>query len=278
MPKQQNVLILGGSGLLGTALAASAPHGVKLCSTYYHTKVQIMPHASVFLDVADFPALQNVVERCRPHVILHASRIHPYEEDSQKASAITERIAWIARSTKAKVAYISSDAVFDGRQGNYREDDIPHPLTEYGKAKWTAEQTFREQLSDVLIIRTSYLFGRVYDGGWDKRTAKLLNEVEQGKFVYRCDDLFRSPLAAKDLASACWQLVGKKIWGTIHIAGVRRSAYEFSHNLVEHLGFDPDLVRKESCRAKQPSMAVDTSLTTDLAHRIIGFQRPDTLV
>jgi len=265
----RKVLILGSTGFLGSALAKFAPKKDELWLAYNDKQIKASGFKSIKINLLKYQSLKENLNKIKPNIIIHAARVNPDDENPKKAKETMEQLTKIIKRIGAKLIYISSDAVFDGIKGNYKEGDETNPITNYGRAKLAAETVIRKNLKNFIIIRTSYIYGKGA-AGWDKRTALLLNQIGQGKIVHRFKDMYRSPIQAADLAKAIWRLIEKKFNGIIHVAGKRKSIYKFSNKLIKEIGMDPIQVKPDSLVNKNLNIAPDTSLNTDLFLKTIG--------
>lgn len=261
----KKVLLLGASGFLGSKILEFAPSGFSLYFSYEEEKLKGRGK-QVKIDLLDFVVLAKQLNKIRPQIIIHAARIHPYDNNPKEAERAMKELVKIIKSLGSKLIYISSDSVFDGKKGNYKESDKARPITDYGKAKLAAEKVIKNNLKNYIIIRPSYIYDRNFNE-LDKREAQLLERVKNGEMVYRLQDAFRSPVIVADLAKAVWRLADKDFVGVIHVGGKKQSIYNFYKKLVKDLGLDDSLIKPD--RIGKRNFAPDTSLNTSLAKKIL---------
>ena len=254
---KHKILLLGSTGFLGSQIAKLTPENIKLQKAKF--------------DLLNFGLLQAELNRIEPQIIIHAARLNPFDNDPAKAREAMQKLTEVVRLINAKLVYVSSDAVFDGEKGNYKEDDKPNPKTGYGKAKLVAEEVIRNNLDNFIIIRPSYIYGQS-DGQWDKRTQEPIDQIKNQQTVYRFKDMYRSPILVADLANAVWQLIDKNFSGVIHIAGKRKNIFEFSREIAESLGYNSEFIEPSFLDNSKLNLAPDTSLNTNLAGKVIGFR------
>ncbi|AXH00320.1 NAD(P)-dependent oxidoreductase (plasmid) [Deinococcus wulumuqiensis] len=143
------ILLTGGSGRLGTELRALLPG--------------IVAPSSTEMNLTDAAQVREVVERERPHVIVHAAaytNVGGAEKDRGacwNANVVgTRNVAAAANAVGAKLVHISTDYVFSGQEGGYRETDTPGPVVNYySLTKLVAEEAARAAHKH-LILRTSF--------------------------------------------------------------------------------------------------------------------------
>lgn len=143
------LLMTGGSGRLGRELRALLPG--------------VVSPSSAELDVTDAAQVLDVVSRASPDVIVHAAAytdVGGAEQDRARCWAVnvggTRHVARAANAVGAKLVHISTDYVFSGETGNYREEDTPGPVVNYyALSKLVAEEAARAAARH-LILRTSF--------------------------------------------------------------------------------------------------------------------------
>jgi len=147
--KGMKILLTGGHGRLGTELRALIPG--------------IVAPPSTELNITDLESVLAVVDRERPDVIVHAAaytNVGGAEQDRERCWAVnvvgTRHMARAADRVGATLLHISTDYVFDGETGNYRESDTPGPVVNYySLTKLVAEEAARSAAKH-LIVRTSF--------------------------------------------------------------------------------------------------------------------------
>ncbi|MGY2894076.1 SDR family oxidoreductase [Deinococcus sp. UYEF24] len=143
------ILLTGGNGRLGTELQQLIP--------------DIVAPGSTELDITDLGIVLDIVRRERPDLIVHAAaytNVGGAEKDRAKCWTVnvegTRNMALAANEVGAKLLHISTDYVFDGEQGGYKETDTPGPTVNYySLTKLVAEEAARSAAKH-LIVRTSF--------------------------------------------------------------------------------------------------------------------------
>ncbi len=164
--------------------------------------------------MVDAAAVYDYLAAVRPGALIHTA----YRQSGPGAWEITvdgaEHVAAAAAAVDARLVHLSTDVVFDGRQGApYTEDDPPAPLSDYGRAKAEAERRVRAACPGALIVRTSLIYGGPgYEPSRHERAAH-----EPTATFYR--DEVRCPVQVGDLAAALLELVETELAGPLHVAG-----------------------------------------------------------
>ncbi|MVO97975.1 dTDP-4-dehydrorhamnose reductase [Paenibacillus lutrae] len=205
------------------------------------------------LDVGDDTAVEAVVNRIRPDVIIHAAaytNVDGAESEAEAAyrvnSAGTWHMAEAAARSGAKLVYVSTDYVFDGAKGApYTEGDKPNPISVYGTSKLHGEKFVSMLCERHFIVRTSWLYGR----SGSNFVTKIIEKARGASPMQMVGDVFGSPTYSYDLAELIGQLIETEHYGTYHgsNAGVC-TRYQFASEIIEFLGI-PD-VRMEQVTAE----------------------------
>jgi dTDP-4-dehydrorhamnose reductase len=162
-------LILGANSMLGWALFQRLRPGGAAGTCSPSTR---RPQGSGLesLDMLDHRALRDLLERSRPELVLHCAAIckvdkcerHPDYAWSVNVGGTQNLLDWLPRA--ARLVYLSSDHVFSGENGPYREDSPPDPLSHYGRTRVEAERRVLEQHPGSLVVRAPLCIGPSYNG------------------------------------------------------------------------------------------------------------------
>lgn len=154
--------------------------------------------------------------------------------------------------SNAKLVFMSTDFVFDGTktEGFYREDDVPNPLSHYGKTKYNTELLLSNSELDYLICRTAVLYG------WNKQKNNfitwILNKLQQNETISIVSDQINSPTFVRNLAEILLKLIDKDATGTYHTAGdCALNRYEMALKCAESFNYNDNLIKRiESLKRK----------------------------
>ncbi len=275
----ETILVTGASGLLGHKLTSMLlEKGYKVIGLYYSHEIPLNSNnlIKVKLDLRDRVRLEDLILKTKPDVIVHAAAytdVDGCEVNRLDAWTInveaTRSIVRAARITKSYLLYISTDYVFDGERGFYREDDAPAPINYYGLTKLIAEELVR--VSDLLytIVRPSAIYGI---GVGKKNFAVFVAEtLAKGGKVKALVDQYVSPTLNTLLARSLVEVIEMRPMGTLHIAGERMSRYDFAIKIALILNLPVENIEKAKLnefnwKARRPR---DSSLDTSRARRLI---------
>lgn len=235
------LLVTGANGQLGAYLvraAARRPIDVVAWSGRSPDVVCGIPARPVPLD--DAIAMAAAFRDARPQLVIHAAAISTVVgafHDPDRATAVnrdaTARLAEFARRAGARFIYVSTDLVFDGERGNYRESDDTNPLSVYGRTKRDGERAAVP--SGGVVARLSLLFGRSLIARptfFDQQ----IDALRIGRPIELFTDEWRTPLSFSDAADALLALAQSDCEGTVHVGGGERlSRFEMGERLARLL-------------------------------------------
>jgi len=190
------------------------------------------------LDVRDELAVEDLLERLRPEVVIHTA----YQQGGPDLLPVTAmgagNVARAAAAISARLIHLSSDVIFDGeREGVYTEDDLPSPVSAYGAAKAHAEALVTAAHPGAVVVRTSLIYGFAPID----RSSQFALDVATGRSPERLfTDEFRCPIYVEDLAAALLELCALPYRGPLHVAGAEvLSRYAFGALIARAWNVDP---------------------------------------
>lgn len=243
------LLITGASGLLGLNLCLLAgAQGHQVTGLSYSQRLRGIPFNLKQVDLRDEKRALGLIEDADPEAIIHCAaiaNINAAEKDpistNQINTVVPGWLAGAAASWDIPFVHISSDAVFDGAVGGYRETDIPHPLSRYAQSKLEGEQAVQEANPSAIVARVVFY-------GWSlsgKRSLSefFFNHLLEGKSANGFVDTFFCPLYVEDLGQILLEMIEKGCSGLYHVTSPESlSKYEFGVRIAQRFGFDPDLI------------------------------------
>ena len=213
------------------------------------TAVTTAPY--VQLDITDREAVHRVIREAKPDVILHCAAwtavdAAEEEENREKVDRInhlgTRYIAEAAKEADAKMIYISTDYVFDGKGERPWEpdDDCFAPLNVYGKSKLAGEQAVRSLLTKYFIVRIAWVFG--LNGKNFIRTMIGVGKTHDTVRVVK--DQVGTPTYTLDLARLLADMAGTEKYGTYHATneGGYISWYDFCCEFYRQYGLKTQVI------------------------------------
>jgi dTDP-4-dehydrorhamnose reductase len=276
------ILITGASGLLGSNLATEWAAREAVIGVSHRTAVQNGRFATVCADLTSAQETAMLLKDFRPSHVVHAAALTDVDLcEAQPDLAklhnflMTRNVAQAAHSIGAKLIYISTDAVFDGKRSNHTEYEPLSPVNMYACTKLMGEAAAFSEAPDVLVIRTNFY-------GWNLRPKKSLAEwilarLEQGELVPGFDDVFFSPILINSLGDILLDLIKHKAAGVYNIGSRERlSKYAFAVQLAKVFGFPSECVQPVSIHSGElyAPRPCDTSLDCTKASLTLGREMP----
>lgn len=162
------------------------------------------------LDLTDFKALERFILQHKPEFIVNCAAytaVDKAEEEMQSVNLLNAevpgKLAELSDRFNSFFIHISTDYVFDGRNHRpYKEDDLPNPLSVYGKSKFMGEQKVMIH-NNSIVIRTSWLYSQ-FGHNFIKTILRLGREKSSLSVVY---DQIGAPTYARDLATVILELI-----------------------------------------------------------------------
>ena len=273
------MLITGVSGLLGSNLAYYFKDKYKVIGWYCSHPVSIDGIETQKADIVS-DDLDGTISTIKPDIVVHCASLTNVdfcEQNKEEAKLInsigTERLVNACSDSKIKFIYISTDAVYDGSKGNYKETDSLNPLSYYGITKLEGEQvTSKKPYS--LILRTNIF-------GWNVQKKHSLGEwvidqLAQGIKIKGFKDVYFSSIYTFNFASLLEKAINKDLSGIYNfVSSSSLSKYEFACRIAELFGFNKELIEPISVdnfpfaakRSKNLTLNID-KLSNDLGVKI----------
>jgi dTDP-4-dehydrorhamnose reductase len=168
----------------------------------------------------------------------------------------TQKLFNQAKEMGAHFQLLSTDFIFDGEKGNYKEDDQPNPLSVYAKSKVDAEQfLLNDQYNNYSIVRTIIVYGVANNLSRTNIVCWAKEALSKGQEMRIIDDQFRAPTWADDLAWACIRICELNKVGIYHISGPETmSIFEVVERVAKYFELSTKtLVRTDSSTLNQPA-------------------------
>jgi dTDP-4-dehydrorhamnose reductase len=229
------IAITGAAGLFGRALV-----------TLFSSRHTVFPLTRADADITDAESVRAALERIRPEVVVHPAGIPDLDiadADPARAHRVnvegTAHVVESARQVRAEVVYISTDAVFDGKNTRpYVESDLPSPITVYGRTKREGEVIVQTQ-PEYWIFRVPVLFGPGKTNFVEKGLRKLL----AGEQYVVAGDQEGCATYTLDAARKIMEVVEARRYGLYHLANQGAcTRYELARRAAELAGLDPGKV------------------------------------
>ena len=275
-------LVTGSAGLIGHQVVKDLSETHEVFSCYNKSKPEF--GIPTKMDLLNHEMISNVLSEKNPDIVIHLGAMTAVDLcDTQQDNALkinsqaTEILAKECSKINSFMVYVSTDYVFNGNSGLYKENDVTNPLGFYGKSKLLGEKSIQNFSSNWCIARTSTPFGL-------HPTKKsfpiwVIENLQKQKQIDVLTDQFTSPTYVPSLSRMLIEISERHLTGIIHVAGASKiSRYEMASLVSDKLGLDGKLLREISINdikweAQRPK---DSSLNVSKAISILN-QKPQKI-
>lgn len=251
----KRVLITGANGLVGQELVAlmSRYPEYDVLATARDPEPRFVGASCGYvpLDITSPAEIRHIFTDFSPGIVINCAamtQVDACEEAKESCWQVNvEAVESLARSCKAigsRLIQVSTDFVFDGLGGPYREDARPNPVSYYGRSKLAAENTVRTVgLDSWAIARTVLVYGTGHQLSRSNFALWVLDKLSREEPIRVVTDQFRSPTYAPDLADGIERIARFGKTGVFHLSGREiLSVYDFARTIAEVFELDKSLI------------------------------------
>jgi len=236
---KKRILLIGSNGLLGSQLYLKSSYFSEFLGTHYKT---VSNSNSVFLDVTDIDSVYSLVLEFKPNVIINCSAYTNVDKaELNKKNVRDVNVLGLQNIIKSssidtKIVHISSDYVFDGEKGDYKESDPTHPVNYYGKTKLESENILKGANRSFIIYRPNVLYSDDINSlsffSW------VLKSLKNNKEIKVVDDQISNPIYIADFVDVILDSLLMGYEGVLHIGSEDSlSRYQFALKIAHVFGF-----------------------------------------
>ncbi len=260
---RNRILITGSNGMLGQRAVQfySSKEDVELLATSVEEKSVVDSVDYISSDIKNRDEIKKVIHDYYPDFIIHTAAFtnvdlsEKLREDAWKINVKgVEYIAEAARAIDAHIIHISTDYIFDGKDGPYSENVKPNPVGYYGRTKLASENALKISGTFFTILRSNVLYGIAPNSRPDfvRWVINSLNKKENIRIV---KDQINNPAFIDDLVQGINKIIDFKKTGTYNIGGKEfLSRYDFTLRIADFFNLDKDLITPISTEElKQPA-------------------------
>ncbi|WP_397445907.1 SDR family oxidoreductase [Polaribacter sp. R77954] len=249
------VIITGSNGLLGQSLLALLLKEVEKYQVFGFSRGENRSGRDDFnyvsIDLTQEENLKKTIREIQPHFIINTAAmtlVDDCEIDKNACDLLNvDVVKWLAEISEelgVHVIHLSTDFIFDGEKGYYKETDNPNPLSYYGLSKVKSEKVLLDSNVKYTILRTILVYGKVFSMSRNNIVLWVKSMLEQGKEITIVNDQYRMPTYVNDLALACKITMDKKATGVFHISSKELlSVFEITQQVAEVFGLDKSLIK-----------------------------------
>ncbi|MGH9988794.1 MAG: SDR family oxidoreductase, partial [Nitrososphaeraceae archaeon] len=249
----------------------------------YHDLAPVALGKTIQIDLTKLDQVRTMINKLKPDIIINLAAktdVDRCETERDSTMLVNQGLVsviseYAASNQSVYLLHMSTDYIFDGQTGNYKEEDSTNPINWYGKTKLEAERQIIDKVepSRWCIARTSTPFG--FHPIKKSFPVFVLNKLRHGELINAITDQFTSPTYAGNLAHMLREIVARRIVGKIHVASKSRiSRYQQAVKIARVFGLDEKSVCKKlmhdiKWNAKRPS---DSSLNVERATTLLEYK------
>ncbi|CAM1350171.1 SDR family oxidoreductase [Tenacibaculum crassostreae] len=279
------VVVTGSNGLLGQSLLSLLLNEKENYQVIGFSRGENRSGRNDFeyasIDITEEKLLLEKLNEFKPDVIINTAamtNVDACEDDKENCHKlnidVVQYLTDYSKENNTHLIHISTDFIFDGENGPYKETDEPNPLSYYGWSKLKSEEIVTTSQIDFTILRTILVYGKVFDMSRNNIVLWVKQSLEEGKEITIVNDQFRMPTYVEDLAMTCKLAIDKKAHGIFNISSNKLlSIYEIAQEIAEVFELDKNLIIPISTttlnqKAKRPPI---TGFYLSKTNKKLGF-------
>ena len=276
----KKLLITGSNGFVAGSVIAHAKdywevHGIARSAlpadngnVHYH-----------LLDLVDTEKLSELFQKIKPDVVIHAAAIANIDFCEKNKSiaeeinvSVTKTLAQLCKDARIKMIHCSTDTVFDGTKGNYREDDQTNPVNFYAETKIKSEEVVLSSSPKNVVARLALVMGLLSREKGNSFLFDLIEKLKNNEQVKFAVNEIRTPIDVITLGAALVELADNNFAGIIHLSGnTSINRFNMAKQIAIEMNFSPELILPTNSnsipdRAPRPN---DASMDNSKAKQIL---------
>jgi dTDP-4-dehydrorhamnose reductase len=249
------VIITGSNGLLGQSLLNLLLKDTQKYQVFGFSRGGNRSGRDDFsytsTDITDEIILKKNIKQIQPYFIINTAAMTQVDDCENKKEAcdllnvtVVKWLSEVSKEINAHVIHISTDFIFDGIKGFYKETDKPNPLSYYGVSKLKSEEVLIQSRINFTVLRTILVYGKVFDMSRPNIVLWVKEMLFKGKEITIVDDQYRTPTHVEDLALACKISMDKRAKGIYHISSNELlSIFEIAQQIAAVFHLDKNLIK-----------------------------------
>lgn len=290
----KTILITGSNGLLGQKLVynllgrnrSGAQFNI-IATSKGDNRLRIQEgYTYQPLDITDEHQVAEMFAKYKPDVVINTAamtNVDACENNREQAKQLNvDAVGYQIKALEAirsanydpHYIHLSTDFIFDGENGPYREEDTPNPLSWYAQTKLDAEKIVEASTVRWAILRTIIVYGVADFMSRSNVVLWAREALGKGQKINVVDDQFRSPTLAEDLAEGCILCAEKGAQGIYHVSGKDvMSILELVYAVADFWQLDKALITPvKSSTINQPAKRPPrTGFVIDKAQQTFGY-------
>jgi dTDP-4-dehydrorhamnose reductase len=277
------ILVTGCNGLLGQHLVPLLGRRHRVLAVGMGPQRVFWPEPASYqdMDIRSTDAVRETIRKFAPDVLVHAAamtQVDDCERNREGSLAVnvhaTEKLLDLCSGLGTHFIFLSTDFVFDGKKGNYREDDAVNPINWYGETKVMAERAVTGYPGKWCIARTCLLYGLARASGRSTIISWIRSSLEKGERIRVVNDQVRTPTQVNDFARGISRILEQGATGIFHLSGEEiMTPYALALATADHFSLDKSLIEAVDARSfSQPGRRpLKTGFIIDKARETLGY-------
>lgn len=281
----QRILITGANGLLGQKLITLYDNNADVETIATGIESSRLGDGNYVyhpMDITSQQDVNKVVADTKPDVIINTAALTQVDQCETEREACwrlnvtaVEHLIRACEKNNCFLIHLSTDFIFNGKSGPYKEDDQPEPVSYYGESKLASEKLLEKSNIKYAIARTQLVYGIVPNLSRSNIILWVKKSLEEGKEIKVVNDQWRTPTLAEDLAKGCALIAEKKAEGVFHISGEELlTPFDMAMATCDFFDLDKSLIEEVDGSifqqtAKRPPK---TGFVLDKARAVLGYQ------
>ncbi|CAM1374105.1 SDR family oxidoreductase [Tenacibaculum xiamenense] len=250
----KKIIVTGSNGLLGQSLLALLLEEKDKYEVVGFSRGKNRSGREDFryvsMDLTNKNVLLRELNKENPDVIINTAAMTQVDQCEDKKEEcdtlnvdLVKNLIKYSEEHKAHIIHLSTDFIFDGKKGCYKETDEPNPISYYGLSKLKAERELVNSSIDYTILRTILVFGKVYDMSRSNIVLWVKESLEKGKSINVVNDQYRMPTYVTTLAEACKAAIDKGKYGIYNVSSTELlTVYDIALQIAEKFNLNKELI------------------------------------
>ena len=282
----KTILVTGSNGMLGQKIiyAIRNRDDVHCISTSKGENRMRAKDGYVYesFDITNLQEVENIFLKYKPDAVINTAAMtnvdacEARKEECRKLNV--DAVALMLEQCKkynTHFIHTSTDFVFDGENGPYKETDKPNPQSFYAQSKYDSELLVMNSGVKWTIIRTIIIYAVIDDIGRSNLVLWTKNSLERKQTINVINDQYRAPTLAEDLADACISAAMKGATGIYHVSGAEtKSILEWAKIVADYFHLDKSYIKPvTTTELNQPAKRpLKTGFIIDKARKELGYK------
>lgn len=246
---KKNILVLGGSGLLGNSFLKFSSDQ-KILTNVFRQK-PFFPSTNIKLDLFNIEDIKTFIKEHDINIILNFAALADVERCSADPdyayslnAIIPKNLALASKDTNSYLVHISTDHLYGDDNIFHEENDKVLLLNNYAETKYQGEEYIKFNCTQFLILRTNF-FCQGYSK--DSFADWIVKSIKSKEYIDLFDDVYFNPVHSQKIFEIIDLFYQKNVLGLFNIASNERiSKFEFGISLASSLGLDSCYIRRSS--------------------------------